>query len=164
MYQLGAGRKLFNERLVQVHGKDYWFTIDPIFDHQVGKDFDADFDTTFNNTRGIYIQGGLGKKINFSTSIFQSQGRFAQYYNEYAETLKAFGPDPAIIPGRGIAKRFKDDDYDYPVAEVYLSYTPVSFLNIQFGYGKNFIGDGYRSLFISDVASPSTFFKLNTTF
>ena len=41
MYQLGAGRKLFNERLVQVHGKDYWFTIDPIFDHQVGKDFDT---------------------------------------------------------------------------------------------------------------------------
>lgn len=164
MYQLGAGRKLFNERLVQVHGKDYWFTIDPIFDHQVGKDFDADFDTTFNNTRGIYIQGGLGKKLNFSTSIFQSQGRFAQYYNEYAETLKAFGPDPAIIPGRGIAKRFKDDAYDYPVAEPYLSYTPVSFLNIQFGYGKNFIGDGYRSLFISDVASPSTFLKLNTAF
>ncbi|MCH7524698.1 MAG: gliding motility protein RemB [Bacteroidetes bacterium] len=159
-----AGRKLFNERLVQVQGKDYWFTIDPIFDLQVGKDFDADFDTTFNNTRGIYIQGGLGKKLSFSTSIFESQGRFAQYYNEYAETLKAFGPDPAIIPGRGIAKRFKDDAYDYPVAEAYLSYTPVSFLNIQFGYGKNFIGDGYRSLFISDVASPSTFLKLNTTF
>ena len=41
--------------------------------------------------------------------MIESQGRFAQYFNEYAESLKAFGPDPAIIPGRGIGKRFKDD-------------------------------------------------------
>jgi len=159
-----AGRKLWNEHLVQLQGKDYWFTIDPIFDMQVGKDFDADFDSTFNNTRGILIQGGLGKKFNFYTSIFESQGRFAQYYNQYAESLKAFGPDPAIIPGRGIAKRFKKDAYDYPVAEAYLSYTPAKFINIQFGHGKNFIGDGYRSLFQGDVTSPHTFLKLNTKF
>ena len=159
-----AGKKLWNEHLVQLQGKDYWFTIDPILDLQVGKDFDADFDTTFNNTRGILIQGGLGKKFNFYTTVFESQGRFAQYYNQYAESLKAFGPDPAIIPGRGIGKRFKKDAYDYPVAEAYLSYTPAKFINIQFGHGKNFIGDGYRSLFISDVASPHTFLKLNTKF
>lgn len=157
-------RKLLNEHLVQLQGKDYWFTIDPVFDLQVGKDTDADFNSTFNNTRGIYIQGGLGKKLSFSTSIYESQGRFAQYFNRYAETLKAFGPDPAIIPGRGIAKRFKDDAYDYPVAEGYLSYSPTTFLNLQFGHGKNFIGDGYRSLFLSDAASPYPFFKISTKF
>ncbi|TVZ58589.1 hypothetical protein NA63_1092 [Flavobacteriaceae bacterium MAR_2010_105] len=159
-----AGRKLWNEHLVQVQGKDYWFTIDPIFDLQVGKDTDADFNTTFNNTRGIYVQGGLGKRFSFSTSVYESQGRFAKYYNQYAESLKAFGPDPAIIPGRGIAKRFKDDAYDYPVAEAYLSYSPANFINIQFGHGKNFIGDGYRSLLQSDVTSPYPFLKLNTKF
>jgi hypothetical protein len=157
-------RKLFNEHLVQLQGKDYWFTINPIFDLQVGKDTDADFNTTFNNTRGFYVQGGLGKKLSFSASVYESQGRFADYVNRYAETLKAFGPDPAIIPGRGIAKRFKDDAYDYPVAEAYLSYSPAKFLNIQFGHGKNFIGDGYRSLLQSDVASPSPFLKLSTKF
>lgn len=157
-------KKLWNEHLVQLQGKDYWFTIDPIVDLQVGKDTDADFSSTFNNTRGVYIQGGLGKRFNFSASVYESQGRFAQYFNQYAESLKAFGPDPAIIPGRGIAKRFKDDAYDYPVAEAYLSYTPADFINIQFGHGKNFIGDGYRSLFQSDVASPHPFLKLNTKF
>jgi len=159
-----AGKKLWNEHLVQLQGKDYWFTIDPIFDLQVGKDFDADFDSTFNNTRGVLIQGGLGKKFNFYTTIYESQGRFAQYFNQYAESIKAFGPDPAIIPGRGIAKRFKKDAYDYPVAEAYLSYTPAKFINIQFGHGKNFIGDGYRSLLQSDATSPYPFLKLNTKF
>ncbi|RKE99094.1 gliding motility protein RemB [Ichthyenterobacterium magnum] len=157
-------RKLWNEHLVEIQGKDYWFTIDPILDLQVGKDTEADFGSTFNNTRGLYVQGGLGKKFNFSASVYESQGRFAQYFNQYAESLKAFGPDPAIIPGRGIAKRFKDDAYDYPVAEAYLSYTPAKFINVQFGHGKNFIGDGYRSLLQSDVASPYPFLKLNTKF
>ena len=158
-----AGRKLWNERLVRVEGKDYWFTIDPIFDFEVGKDTDADFSSTYNNTRGITIQGGLGKKFSFYTSFFESQGRFAQYYNQYAESIKA-ADEAAIVPGRGIAKAFKDGGYDYPVAEAYLSYTPFKFLNVQFGHGKNFIGDGYRSLFISDVATPHPFLKLNTTF
>jgi hypothetical protein len=159
-----AGRKLWNEHLVQLQGNDYWFTIDPIFDLEVGKDTDADFNSTYNNTRGVLVQGGLGDKLNFYASVFESQGRFAQYVNDYAESLKAFGPDPAIIPGRGIAKRFKTDSYDYPVAEAYLSYAPAKFINIQFGHGKNFIGDGYRSLLVSDVASPHPFLKLNTTF
>ncbi|WP_411894298.1 gliding motility protein RemB [Winogradskyella sp. A2] len=158
------GRKLYNEHLVQVQGRDYWFTVDPILDLQVGKDTEADFSSTWNNTRGIFIQAGLGKRFNITSSIYESQGRFADYFNRYAESLKAFGPDPAIIPGRGIAKRFKTDSYDYPVAEAYLSYTPADFLNIQFGHGKNFIGDGYRSLFQSDVSSPYPFLKLNASF
>ena len=159
-----VGRKLWNEHLVQLQGPDYWFTINPIFDLQVGKDTNANFNSTYNNTRGVLIQGGLGGKLNFYASVFGSQGRFAPYVNEYAESLKAFGPDPAIIPGRGIAKRFKTDSYDYPVAEAYLSYAPAKFINVQFGHGKNFIGDGYRSLLLSDVASPHPFLKLNTSF
>lgn len=158
------GRKFWNEHMVQIEGKDYWFTIDPIVDLQVGKDTESDFNSTYNNTRGLLIQGGLGKNFNFYTSVFESQGRFAQYFNEFSESLKAFGPDPAIIPGRGIAKRFNSDAFDYPIAEAYLSYSPMNFLNVQFGYGKNFIGDGYRSLLLSDVASPHTFLKINTKF
>ena len=159
-----AGKKLWNEHLVQLQGEDYWFTVDPILDLQVGKDTDAEFSSTYNNTRGFLVQGGLGSKLNFYASVFESQGRFADYVNRYSESLKAFGPDPAIIPGRGIAKRFKTDSYDYPVAEAYLSFTPAKFVNIQFGHGKNFIGDGYRSLLLSDVASPHPFLKLNTKF
>lgn len=159
-----AGKKLWNEHLVQLQGENYWFTIDPIFDLQTGTDPEGNSSSTYNNTRGLMVKGGLGKKFNFFTSVFESQGRFADYVNRYSESLKAFGPDPAIIPGRGIAKRFKKDSYDYPVAEAYLSYSPAAFLNVQFGHGKNFIGDGYRSLLLSDVTSSHPFLKLNTKF
>ncbi len=159
-----VGKKIWNEHLVQLQGDNYWFTVDPILDLQLGLESNLEAGSTYNNTRGLLIQGGLGKNLNFYSSIFESQGRFPDYVNRYAESLKAFGPDPAIVPGRGIGKRFKEDSFDYPVAEAYLSYTPAKFMNVQFGHGKNFIGDGYRSLLLGDVSSPYPFFKLNTNF
>ncbi len=158
------GRKIWNEHLVQFQGEDYWFTLDIGMDLQLGKDFESGYDFTYNNTRAVIFQGGLGKNLNFYTVAYENQGRFASYYNRYAESIKPDGGDPAIIPGRGIAKPFMDGGYDYPVAEGYLSYSPSKFFNVQFGHGKNFIGDGYRSLLLSDNASPYPFFKLNTTF
>ncbi len=158
------GRKIWNEHLVTFQGENYWFTGDVVLDLQIGKDFQSDFDLTYNNTRGAIFQGGLGDHFNFYTVVFESQGRFADYFNQYAESIEPFGGNPAIIPGRGIAKEFMNNGYDYPVAEGYLSYSPVEFFNIQFGHGKNFIGDGYRSLLFSDAASPYPYLKLNTSF
>jgi hypothetical protein len=157
------GRKWWNEHMVMVKGKDYWFTLDPGVDLQVGRDTDAEIDT-YNNTRLVYAQGGIGKNLNFFAVIYESQGRFAGYFNRFAESIKPDGGNPAIIPGRGIAKDFKTDSYDYPVATGHISYSPSKTFNFQLGHGKNFIGDGYRSLLMSDNTSPYPFFKVNTSF
>jgi hypothetical protein len=158
------GRKLWNENLVEVQGEDYWFTLNPILDLQFGKSDPSVSNYTFINTRGIQFNGGLGKELNFTTTLYESQGRFADYFNTYAVSIKPDGGNPAIIPGIGIAKEFKSDAFDFPMAEANLSYTPSKFINLNLGYGKNFIGDGYRSLLLGDGASPYPFFKLNTTF
>ena len=157
------GKKFWNEHMVMLKGRDFWLTLDPGVDLQVGKDTDADINT-YNNTRLVYTQGGIGKNINFFAVIYESQGRFSNYFNRFAEARKPDGGNPAIIPGRGIAKQFKEDSYDYPIATGHVSYTPSEHFNVQLGHGKNFIGDGYRSLLMSDNASPHPFFKLNTTF
>lgn len=158
------GRKIFNENLIAIQGEKYWFTLNPIFDFRGGKDLDSEISNTFVNTRGVQIQGALGEQLTFTTSIYESQGRFADYYNAYSETLAPSGGNPAIIPGIGIAKRFKDDAYDFPMAEANLKYKPNEFIDLQLGYGRNFIGDGYRSLLQSDATSPYPFFKINTSF
>lgn len=158
------GRKFWNEHMIQIKGDDFWFTIDPAADIQLGKVNDADFKYTYNNTRAVIANGGIGKNFNFSATVLESQGRFANYFNNYAESIKPDGGNPAIIPSRGIAKQFREDAYDYPVTEGYLSYSPNKTFNFQFGHGKNFIGDGYRSLFLSDVSSPYPYLKVNTTF
>ena len=157
-------RKLWNESTVEIKGEDYWFTLNPIFDLQVGKASNSKASYTYVNTRGINFRGGLGTKLNFTTTIFESQGRFADYYNRYAESIKPAGGNPAIIPGMGIAKDFKTDAYDFPLAEANLTFSPSKHIDLQLGYGRNFIGDGYRSLLESDGASPYPYLKLNTNF
>lgn len=158
------GKKLWNENFVEIKGEDYWFTLNPIVDLQLGRSAATVDENTFINTRGLQFNGGLGKGLNFTTTLYESQGRFADYFNSYAESIKPAGGNPAIIPGIGIAKEFKTDAYDFPMAEANLSYTPSKFINLNLGYGKNFIGDGYRSLLLSDGASPHPYFKMNTTF
>ena len=157
-------RKIFDENLFQVQGDGYWFTINPVFDLQVGKTNLGDISTTFQNTRGVFVQGALGDQLVFSSTIYESQGRFADYFNQYASSIKPSGGDPAIIPGVGIAKDFKNNGFDFPLAEANLSFTANRFVNLQLGYSRNFLGDGYRSLLTSDAASPYPFFKINTTF
>ena len=159
-----GGKKLWNEDLVQIQGEGYWFTMNAIFDLQTGISNPSIAKSTYLNTRGLQIQGGVGEELTFTTTIFESQGRFADYYNRYAESIKPSGGNPAIIPGIGIAKEFKTDSYDMPLAEANITYTPSKFINLQLGYGRNFIGDGYRSLITTDGVSPYPFFKINTTF
>ncbi len=157
-------RKLFNENMVEIQGDNYWFTFNPILDLQVGKSASAINTTSYVNTRGIQFQGGLGKQVNFSTTIFETQGNFANYYNQYSESLKPSGGNFALVPGVGIAKEFNGKAFDIPSAEANLTFTPNKFFSMILGYGRNFIGDGYRSLLLSDGTSPYPFFKLNTSF
>ena len=160
------GRKWSNEHMVQIQGEDYWITLDPAADLQLGYETDElkSDSFTYNNTRAVYIQGGLGKKLNFFAAVYESQGRFPRYFDAIARSLRPDGGNPGIVPGRGIAKEGTNGDLDYPVAEGYISYAPSKYFNIQLGHGKQFLGDGYRSLLLSDNASNFPYLKLNTTF
>jgi hypothetical protein len=157
-------RKLWNENTIEIQGEEYWFTLNPIVDLQLGKESQSTISYTYVNTRALNFRGGLGDKLNFTTTVFESQGRFADYFNQYAESIKPAGGNPAIIPGIGIAKKFKTDSYDFPLAEANITFAPSKHIDLQLGYGRNFIGDGYRSLFESDASSPYPYFKINTNF
>ena len=158
------GRKLWNEHFFQFKGEDYWITLNPLVDLRMGKSTPSDLSYTYQNTRGIQVQAGLGKNLVLTSTIYESQGRFADYYNQYATSIKPSGGNPGIIPGIGIGKEFKTDGFDFPSADANITYTPSKMINLQLGYGRNFIGDGYRSLLMGDAASPYPYFKINTTF
>lgn len=158
------GRKVWNEHLVQLEGKNYWLTADLLLDMQIGKD-NSDVDYTFLNTRVLQIQGELGSKFSYSATIYESQARFAEYVNVEIDSYEkeTFALDGLVL-GRGKAKGFKENSYDFPVSEGYIAYKPNEFFVLQMGQGKNFIGDGYRSMMVSDVAAPYPYFKITTSF
>ena len=61
---------------------------------------------------------------------------------------------------QGAWKDFNETGKDYSSVSAYISYSPWSFLNIQAGHGKHFIGNGYRSLLLSDNAFNYPYLKL----
>lgn len=161
-----VGNKIWNEHLLEVNEKDFWFTLDFLVDVQAGKD-NSDVAYTYNNSRVLTLNGGLGDKFSYSATVYESQGRFADYINKAIfnwSLLTRPKNSEGLVPGRGKAKRFKTDAYDYPVAEGYLAFQPNKFMQFQFGNGKNFIGDGYRSFILSDVSSPTTYLKMKVDF
>jgi hypothetical protein len=65
------------------------------------------------------------------------------------------------VPGMINPKLFKTDAYDYAIAMGQISFSLNQHNNVQFGQGKNFIGNGYRSLMLSDNTAPYLFLRNN---
>jgi hypothetical protein len=152
-------KKFRNENLFSVKSSDINLTIDPLFNFGFGSfstsDKNLNYNSTYINTRGAIISGKLGKKVAFFSTVYENQGRFIDY-------IDAFIKKSYTLPGEGVAKQFKDNanQYDYSSATGLISYSPSSHLNFLFGNAKNFIGDGYRSLLLSDNSFNYPFLKI----
>jgi len=66
-----------------------------------------------------------------------------------------------VVPGIGSAYK-NGNAYSYQQYTGYLSYSPNHIFNIQLGNDKNFFGDGYRSMFLSDNSASYPFLKIRT--
>lgn len=109
----------------------------------------------YRNTRGALIRGMINKKIGFQSSITENQIRFPNYVKRYTSDINA-------IPGVGFIKNFGKGENDYFIARGYITAQATKNINIQFGHDQNFIGDGFRSLILSDFATPYLFLKVET--
>ncbi|MDP7566859.1 MAG: gliding motility protein RemB, partial [Flavobacteriales bacterium] len=112
---------------------------------------------TFTNTRGYLIEGHLGKTISFATSFAENQSIFPNYLHENIKTNR-------IVAGQGYARDFKETGFDYAMSSGYVSYRANKMFAVQFGHGKHFIGDGYRSLLLSDNTFNYPYLRIQTTF
>ncbi|RRN76480.1 gliding motility protein RemB, partial [Pseudoxanthomonas sp. SGD-10] len=80
----------------------------------------------------------------------------------FPQYITKFINDNKVVPGQmGGKLSRKEKDWAYVTA--LLSYTPNKYLNFALGYDKNFIGDGYRSILLSDVSANSSFFRLRAS-
>ena len=149
-------RKTFSEHFIVLEGDDYKVIASPIINLSKGKEL-IDSKSTFTNSRGYLIEGDLGKKISFATSFVENQAIFPNYLDESIRKNN-------VVPGQGYARDFKKTGFDYAMSSGYVTYRPNNMFALQFGHGKNFIGDGYRSLLLSDNTFNYPYLKIQTTF
>ena len=139
---------------------DFDLHVNPVLYLGVGKDSDSD-DLLFVNTRGVELRGMLDKKIGFYMFIAENQVRLPSYVTGTVKNNPSLGYYP-VIPHEGYWKTFKDNQgYDFFQARGYISFEATRHLNLQFGHDRFFIGNGQRSLILSDNAPPALFLKGN---
>lgn len=154
VYRGWLRRKITDEHLLQFKTADYNLYADFLPDLQVGQEF-QDGTSTWRNTRGFQFGGTLGKKFSFYTNGYENQAVFSNYLTRFINANKVV---PSEMSGK-LDHRVKDWAY----VTALISYTPNKFLNLALGYDKNFIGDGYRSMLLSDVAANYSFARIRAT-
>ena len=140
--------------LYEVHTDNFFLAVNPVVQYVVAKETKND-QHLFLNTRGVSLRGRIANKVGFSAYVTDNQERDPLYVQEFEEERQA-------VPGAGFYKDFKVAGYDYFDARGHITFGVANFIDVAFGYDKNFIGNGQRSLFLSDFSNNALFLKLNT--
>lgn len=143
-----------NTDLLKVEHEDYSFSLNPLFHFEIAED-DA---RRYVNTRGVEVKGRVGSKISFYSSFYENQLLLPEYLEQYIKT------NDYVMPGQGIVKYepAQKSIMDFYYASGYVHYNINSFFDVQFGHGKHFIGDGYRSMMLSDNSFNYPYLKITT--
>jgi len=163
-----VGRKIAIESLINVDSSKFQVYFDPVFHMDLGWDV-AGHERHALNTRGFTAKGSIGRKVSFYTAFWETQATYMPYLTAWIDSNQ-------VIPGQGRIKDFvfdnffysalgiKQKGYDFLSASGLVSFTPTPNFNVQIGNDKHFIGEGYRSLLLSDAAFSYPFLKLTTKY
>ena len=117
------------------------FTINPLYNLEVGK---ATSKSVYQLNKGVRLDINLNNKVFISSSFYENLSNFPNYINQYIDSL-------TVVPGMGKARYvFNNIEYSLPLG--YIGYKATEIFYFELGNDKNFIGNGHRSLLLSDVA------------
>lgn len=106
---------------------------------------------------GIHFKSNINNDFTFAASVFGGKVSLPFYLDTAISGNK-------IIPAYGQA--YGDNKKGYSVFDYtgYVSWTPYNnkIFNFQAGRDKHFIGDGYRSVLLSDCGPAYPYFRINT--
>ena len=165
--KLNTGKKgLFNmfyktnSTFYSLYTDNLFMKINPVINLNAGNDIENK-KNYYQNTRGIIISGLLDKKIYFYSSIYENQRSFLSHIERKIKRDNA-------IPGQGYYKTYTKGifknvpGYDFLNAKAYIGFNITKSLSAQLGHGRFFIGNGLRSLFLSDYSNNYYYLKFDT--
>lgn len=115
----------------------------------------------FVNTRGINARAYIDDKVYIFTQLLETQRSYLSYTEDRNQKF-------STLPGQGFWKPYNSTlinnlkGYDFFNAKAYFGFNAIKSINVEFGHGNHFIGNGYRSLLLSDYSNNYLFLKLNT--
>src|SRR5690625_1458248 len=131
-----------------VRQKDLFLSVNPILHWNYGQQVDGN-KHVFENRKGVWVRAGVENKIFIDTKIEELQLSRPDYIDRYIARYHS-------IPELTFYTTYKTDiipdlrGYDVFDAEAYLTIPAGKYAFAQFGYGRQFIGQGIQSLLLSD--------------
>ena len=150
-------RKFLDESLISIKNEDYWIEANMLLNLEIGFE-ETDRESPFINSRGVWIEGRLGEKFSFYTMVSENLGKFPEeYFNYYWNTY-------AVMGWGQINQLTNSGAVDFPMVMGGVCYNPSKYFTFSLDQGKNFFGEGYRSMILSDAVMPYANFKIETDF
>ena len=143
----------YESDLISTHSSSLDLHVNPVIQWDVGVDSELG-SPLYTNTRGIEFRGTIDQKLSFYSSIHENQVRLPSYVQSVQDSV-------GVIPLEGFWKSFGEDGYDFLRARGYLDFNVSPHVSAQFGFGNHFIGDGIRSLILSDFSNAYTYLKVD---
>jgi hypothetical protein len=139
----------------EVNEKDFFLAVNPAIQETQSYET-GNKERVFLNAKGLTLRGLIAGKLGFSAYLTDNQERGPEFVMNRinADSFQA-------VPGAGYYKSFKKTAVDYFDNRASIYFNAWKYVDFQFGYDKNFIGNGYRSLFLSDYSAPYLFLKWN---
>lgn len=153
------GYVLYNRELIVLKKDEGTIWITPLIDLSLGKTLNDTSAHRSQNTRGVRVEGILGKNFFFTTSFYENQAVFPEYISNYIEqrgefylntTDSTYYQQNAVVPGAARTKPFKTEGYDYAYATGMIQWQMTPKLSASWGNQSLFVGSGYRSMLWSD--------------
>lgn len=144
---------IFNRNLVSSEKENFKLYINPIINTGFGIEKTNSKNLSINESAfGLNIKSSLKKKWSGEFDFLVDNSQYPLHIDHLLKLQNA---------GQGYGYT-KDQQSLYFQGN--LTFTADDVFTFQAGMGKNFIGDGYRSLFLSDYANSYPYFKVTANF
>lgn len=135
--------------------RKFYIAANPIFHFSIGKGNNKN--ESSYNLRGLELKANIGEKVSIYSAFLENQAVFPEYTRRFVIATRT-------APSQGKVRNFKNNGFDFSQAIGHINYTPNQYFAVELGHGKHFIGDGYRSLLLSDNAFSYPYLKFITKF
>jgi hypothetical protein len=131
---------------------EFQFGILPLL--EVGAGYSNKSDELFEASGGVALGASVGK--------FSLHAEFIGGINRQPGYLVEFTDSLGILPSRG-RNLSTSESAAFAMPTLALNFKANEFFTFELGYGKNFFGNGHRSLFLSDVAYNYPYLRIETS-
>jgi len=144
---------------LEVNRPDFYLRFNPLLDLRYGRQANDAEDYLFNR-RGLKLRAGIDDRIFLNFEILETQVGLPNFVRQFRSRFNG-------IPGAGFLKRYTLDlanvaeGGDFLNGQGYFSADITRHVGARMGYGRHFLGDGERSLLLSDFSNNYPYLELN---